>query len=118
MIYQLARTRYHFSEAAEVRISLLFGDCCGCAVLYDLQPRRLAQVTVKETLSSVGEYVGLVKGPGQCKEDIVEDAFLVLWDALADARTQSTLFVWSRNVSSPQVRFSVRNDALIKVNVS
>lgn len=88
-----------------------------CA-LCGLQPRRLAEATPKDDSSPVGEYVGLVKGPGQCKEDIVEDAFLVLWEALSEVRTQSTLFVWSRNHSAQQVRFSVRNDALIKINVS
>ncbi|CDJ37889.1 EF hand domain-containing protein, putative [Eimeria tenella] len=80
--------------------------------------RRLSEGDEKESEAVGGEYVGLVKGPGQCKEDIVEDAFLVLWEALAEARTQSTLFVWSKNSSSPQIRFAVLNDALIKVHVS
>ncbi|KAL8450967.1 hypothetical protein Emag_002969 [Eimeria magna] len=82
------------------------------------RPRRLAEGTTDRDPSTAGDYVGLVKGPSQCKEDIVEDAFLVLWEALADARTQSTLFVWSKTPTSDQVRFSIRNDALIKVTVS
>ncbi|KAL8270368.1 hypothetical protein Esti_005692 [Eimeria stiedai] len=82
------------------------------------RPRRLAESSAEKDLSTAGEYVGLVKGASQCKDDIVEDAFLVLWEALAEARTQSTLFVWSKSATSDQVRFSVRNDALIKVTVS
>ncbi|XP_026190324.1 LOW QUALITY PROTEIN: uncharacterized protein LOC113146614 [Cyclospora cayetanensis] len=105
-------------SAAAITPPTVAGGGAGPGGSSTLELRRLSEANSTDLPSSAGEYVGLVKGPGQCKEDIVEDAFLVLWEVLAEARTQSTLFVWSRHTAAQQVRFSVQNDALLKVNVS
>lgn len=76
------------------------------------------ETTVKHQSGSIGDYVGLIKGYEQCVNDIVEDEFLVIWDAFGSSRTRSSLFVWSPDEVSEQTRFSILNDALVKVNIS
>lgn len=60
-----------------------------------------------------GQHMGLV-GPNKlCHNELLEDEFVVIWKALKDSRSPSSIFAWA-DANGKETKFSILNDAVIR----
>ncbi|KFG31574.1 EF hand domain-containing protein, partial [Toxoplasma gondii p89] len=96
--------------------SLLDLDDAQRAFFQDASPAPVRMLLAKDS-AYPGASVGPTKPLTMCINEVIEDTFLVLWNALHDTRSPSTLYVWSADYTGPEYLYSVLSDALVKTRV-
>ncbi|KAF8821115.1 EF hand domain-containing protein [Cardiosporidium cionae] len=75
----------------------------------EMEARQLQEASKK----SLGQNIGRTPHDLFCENEMLEDAFLVLWHALHNIRSRSTLFVWTPD-EEREYKFSLKNNVIEK----
>ncbi|PFH34767.1 EF hand domain-containing protein [Besnoitia besnoiti] len=86
------------------------------AFIQDATPAPVRMLLAKDS-AYPGTSVGPTKPLTMCINEVIEDTFLVLWNAFNDTRTPSTLYVWTKEYGGTEYLYSVLSDALVKTRV-